>query len=165
MRTPALSRFILLVTLMLVSTFGIAGTDLHRLWDSRCAECHGHSAEFSRQFLQIKEGQLQGQHHIQNLMLFMRNHYAPADEVDAIYDMLLAQARSAPRFRDECGACHGNAADFVRTRITPQNGELFIRGSGLSVLEFMQTHRGLQQDDIDFFVNLLNRLAIEVNHP
>ena len=35
--------------LLLVSTAaGARGIDLHALWDDRCADCHGHSAEFSR---------------------------------------------------------------------------------------------------------------------
>lgn len=149
--------------LTLFSKFSTAGTDLHWLWDNRRAECHGHSADFSRQFLQVSDGQLQGAHHTQNLKLFMRNHHAPAREVEAIYTTLLAQAITAPRFKAECGNCHGSAANFIRDSMVLQNGELISRESGVSVNQFMQTPRRLKQDDIEFYMNLLTRVAGEIN--
>ena len=157
-------KYILLAMLTLFTSLSAAGTDLHWLWDNRCAECHGHSADFSRQFLQVSsDGLLQGPHHTQNLKLFMRNHYAPAAEVDAIYSMLLAQVTTAPRFRAECSNCHDSASQFIRYSIVLQNGELAGRKSGISVIQFMQTHRRLEQDDIEFFMNLLTRVAGEIS--
>jgi len=158
-----ISKCILLVMLMFVTKFSTASTDLHWLWDNRCAECHGHSADFSHKFLRVSNGQLQGPHHTRNLKLFLRNHYAPAGEVDAIYAMLLAQATTAPRFKTECSNCHGSAANFIRDSIVLQDGELKSRESGVSVHQFMQTHRRLSQDDIEFFMNLLTRVAGEIN--
>jgi hypothetical protein len=162
-RPVGISKYILIATLMLVTNFSTAGTDLHWLWDNRCAECHGHSADFSRQFLQISDGQLQGAHPTRDLKLFLRNHYAPDREVDAIYSMLLAQVTTAPRFRAECSNCHDSASQFIRNSIVLQNGELAGRKSGISIIQFMQTHRRLDQDDIEFFMNLLNRVAGEIS--
>ena len=155
-------KYILIAALMLFTNFSIADTDLHWLWDNRCAECHGHSADFSRKFLQVSDGQLRGSHHSLDLKLFMRNHYAPSGEAEAIYDMLLAQVNTAPRFQSECGKCHGHAANFVRDTIVLEDGEL-VGGSGASVNQFMQTHRRLNQDDIKFFMKLLTRVATEIN--
>ena len=162
-RTIGKSRYILFAILLLFTSFSTAGTDLHWLRDNRCAECHGHAADFSRQFLQISDGQLQGAHHTRNLKLFLRNHYAPAGEVEAIYAMLLAQVTTAPRFKAECSNCHDSASQFNRDSIIVKNGDLVSRKSGESVREFMQTHRRLKQDDIEFFMNLLARVAGEVN--
>jgi len=162
-RPIGIRNYILIATLMLVTNFSTAGTDLHWLWENRCAECHGHSADFSRKFLLVSDGQLQGPHHTQNLKLFMRNHYAPVGEVEAIYNMLLAQTTTAPRFKAECSNCHGNAANFIRNSIVLQNGDLVGRESGVSVNRFMQTHRKLKQDDIEFFISLLNRIAGEIS--
>jgi hypothetical protein len=162
-RPIGISKYILIATLMLVTNFSTAGTDLHWLWDNRCAECHGHSADFARQFLQESDGQLEGAHPTRNLKLFLRNHYAPDREVDAIYNMLLAQVNTAPRFQAECSKCHGIASNFIRDTIVLQHGELVGRGSGISVREFMQTHRRLNPDDIEFFMNLLTRIAGEIS--
>jgi hypothetical protein len=162
-RPIGISKYILIATLMLVTNFSTAGTDLHWLWDNRCAECHGHSADFSRRFLQISDGQLQGAHPTRDLKLFLRNHYAPAAEVDAIYSMLLAQVTTAPRFQAECSKCHGSAANFIRDTIVLQDGELVGRESGVSVNQFMQPHRRLNPDDIEFFMNLLTRIAGEIS--
>jgi hypothetical protein len=148
--------------LMLVTSFSTAGTDLHWLWDDRCAECHGHSGDFSRMFLRVSDGRLQGSHPTRNLKLFMRNHYAPVAEVEAIYNMLLAQVTTAPRFKSECSNCHGGAADFIRDSLVLRDGELAGRESTISVRQFMQTHRRLNQDDIEFFMDLLDRVAAEI---
>lgn len=137
-------------------------TDIHWLWDDRCAECHGHSAEFARKFLRITENQLQGKHHLRDLRLFLDNHYTPQRDVDAVYDMLQAQVKTAPRYRDECSACHGGAADFIRAAMALQEGALLIRKTKQPVDGFLQSHRGLEANDIEFFVKLLNRVASEV---
>ena len=99
-RTIGISKYILLAMLLLFTSFSTAGTDLHWLWDDRCAECSN---------------------------------------------------------------CHDSASQFNRDSIIVKNGDLVSRESGESVREFMQTHRRLKQDDIEFFMNLLARVAGEVN--
>lgn len=142
--------------------FLAVATDIHWLWDDRCAECHGHSAEFARKFLRISENQLQGKHHFRDLRLFLGNHYTPQRDVDAVYDMLQAQVKTAPRYRDECSACHGRAAAFIRAAMVLQEGVLLSRKTKQPIDGFMQSHRSLDENDIEFFVELLNRVASEV---
>ena len=141
------------------------GLDLHALWDDRCAECHGHSAEFARKYLTITGGLLQGRHHKLDLHKFLEHHYPPAGEVDSIYQMLLAQTNTPPRFSSECANCHKNAADFLRNSMVLKDGELTIRKSGASLQQFMQSHRNLSQDDIEFYMGLFTRLAREIYRP
>src|SRR5690606_5350098 len=74
--------------------------DLHRLWDGRCAECHGHSAEFARSLLTVNEGRLAGRHHRDDLATFLHNHYLAGSHVDEVYAMLLAQVVTPPRFAE-----------------------------------------------------------------
>lgn len=143
-----------------------AGSDLHWLWDDRCAECHGHSGEFARRFLRAADGELSGPHRSSdNLRNFMRHHYLPASEVDALYAMLLAQAQTKPRFQAECGKCHGSAAQLVRASTMLRAGDSLRLLSGQTVQLFLQGHRGLQTQDIDFYVSLLTRVAIETGKP
>jgi hypothetical protein len=145
----------LLLAVMSNAQVLVAGTDLHWLWDDRCAECHGHSGEFARRFLRAADGELSGPHRGKNLRNFMRHHYLQAGEVDAVYAMLLAQAQTQPRFQAECGGCHGSAAQLVRASMTLR------LLSGQTVQHFLQGHRGLQTGDIEFYVSLLTRVAIE----
>jgi hypothetical protein len=42
---------------------------------------------------------LQGPHHVNDLRRFLHNHYLAGNEVEAIYNMLLAQAINQARFR------------------------------------------------------------------
>ncbi|MGB5495017.1 MAG: hypothetical protein WBM97_11135 [Sedimenticolaceae bacterium] len=139
--------------------------DLHRLWDDRCAACHGHSGEFSRQFLRVSDGELQGPHHLHELRRFLANHYVSDNEVDAVYDMLLAQANSPPRFKNECSECHDSAANFVRHSMGFSTGVLVSQKTGRPVREFLGYHMKLSPDDVQFFADLLTRVANEIYRP
>lgn len=161
-------RILILVAGLLPLLFvqaGARGLDLHALWDDRCAECHGHSAEFARKYLTITGGLLQGRHHKLDLHKFLQHHYPPAGEVDAIYQMLLAQTSTPPRFSPECGNCHGSAAEFLRKSMILKDGELKILKSGDSLQPFLQNHRDLTREDIDFYMGLFTRLAREIYRP
>jgi hypothetical protein len=153
------------LALLSSARFLVAGTDLHWLWDDRCAECHGHSGDFTRRFLRASDGRLTGRHHSDDLREFLRHHYLPANEADAVYAMLLAQALTPPRFRAECGRCHDNAAQLVRSSTTLRAGDSLRLLSGQTVRQFLQGHRGLRSDDIDFYVALLTRVAAETGKP
>lgn len=165
MRLFAVANAALFLALIFMSNSGAYGVDLHWLWDNQCKECHGHSAEFARKFLKVTNGQLQGRHHTEDLRLFMRNHYAFDIEIDDIYDMLLAQIQTEPRFKQECGNCHGSAASFVRQSVVLQAEDLLSQESGRPIRKFLQQHRQLDTDDINFFMRLLNRVAREVYRP
>lgn len=142
-----------------------AGIDLHWLWDDRCSACHGHAGLFAREFLSVSDGRLQGRHHADDFILFLKNHYLAGHEVDAVYNMLLAQVSTQARFRSECSSCHGAAAEFVRNSLDLRNGVLYCRVGNCQVSIFLKSHRGLNPDDVEFFVNVLTRVAHEVCRP
>ena len=148
-----------------VDTFAGDGVDLHRMWDDRCAECHGHSADFARKYLSVSGNKLLGLHHTQNLKRFMHNHYVAESEVDAVYDMLRAQVSSPLRFKSECGRCHSRAAEFVRQTLRLQDNILYSRNSGSPVDLFLVGHSDMGTDDVGFFTELLTRVAREVGQP
>ena len=151
--------------LLITGKAGASGVDLHWLWDNQCAECHGHSSEFAHKFLTLSDGRLQGNHRDRSLRLFLRNHYTSNTEVDAVYQMLRAQVLTKPRFRQECGTCHGSAAAFVRQSLVLRDGVLLSRESGQPTQAFLSQHRNLGTDDVDFYLSLLNRIAREVYRP
>jgi hypothetical protein len=162
MRSIGLSLCILL---MLFFQSEAGARDSGAEWDNRCEECHGEADEFARKFLWTVDGQLQGRHHIDNLRLFMRNHYIPKHTMDAIYNMLLAQANNPTRFKTECSSCHSSAKEFVRRSIIIKAGELTGLESGISVREFLQTHQGLPQVDVEFYTRLLRRVQNDIDRP
>ena len=164
-RPLALPGIVLLGACALFAAASARAVDLHRLWDNRCGECHGHSGEFARKYLQVDGGALQGRHHKFNLRQFLDSHYPPPRQVDALYQMLMAQAATPPRFAELCAECHVSAADFMRQSLFLEQGVLTIRRNGQPVLTFMQSHRDLGEDDRRFFMRQLVRVAHEVYQP
>lgn len=146
------------------STISLGATeqvDLHALWDDRCSECHGHSADFARRFLHISDGRLQGRHHVDNLQLFISRHYSTPPQAAAIYAMLQAQVATPPLFRQQCSRCHASAASLVRSTAILRDGVLFSISSGKPVQQFLSSHRNLSEEEIDFYHRLLTRVATE----
>lgn len=129
------------------------------IWDSRCEECHGEAVEFASKYLWNVEGQLQGQHHIDDLKLFMRNHYIPDHEIETIRNMLLSQANSPERFEAECGDCHGDARQFVEKSLWVRGSGITGMESGMDVSEFLPTHQDLRPEDVAFYSKLFARIA------
>jgi len=154
-----------LTAVLLTQAVEAAGIDLHRMWDDRCFECHGHAAEFARRSLSVSSGELQGRHHVHDLRRFMHNHYVPDSEIDAVYDMLFAQASNQAKFKDDCGSCHETAAVFARRSLELRDGVLYGRESGRPIRRFLDHHRELGPDDVDFFTKILTRVAHEVYRP
>ena len=156
---------ILVICEFLLPVSADSNVDLHWLWDDRCASCHGHSAEFARQFLTVADNKLQGRHHVDDLHRFLGNHYLSGQSVDDIYAMLLAQRQQSARFKNECSRCHQIASSLVREKLIFKDGVLSVKETGTSVSKFLQSHRRLQADDVIFYTELLGRIAREVNLP
>lgn len=142
-----------------------AGVDLHRLWDDRCAECHGHAGEFARKHLALIDGTLTGRRIGRDLREFLANHYPGDADVQDIHAMLLAQASSAARFRERCSSCHQRASDLARSALVLRDGALYGRASNRRVDGFLVGHAGLAASEVPFFVQLLERVERETNRP
>lgn len=139
----------------------IAGTDLHAYWDERCLACHGHAADFSRRFLRVKEGRLLGWHHREDLVQFLRTHYAADEYAPALYAMLLAQREAEPVYREKCAGCHQRAAELVRASIVMREGRLATRRGGQDLAEFLKTHGGANADQLPGLLDTLRRVYRE----
>jgi hypothetical protein len=142
MRIYRLSITVILLALIPIES---GARDALAIWDSRCEECHGDPAEFAGKYLWDIGGQLQGQHHIDNLDLFMRNHYTPDHEIETINEMLLN--------------CHGDAREFVEQSIWVRGNGITDMKTGADIDEFLPTHQDLQPEDIVFYRKLFARIA------
>lgn len=143
---------------------GSAGAlDLHRLWDDRCQDCHGHAGPFARAFLVVADGQLYGRSPQRDLRRFLANHYLAGREVEAVYAMLQAQAQTRGQYQKQCSACHGPAARLARESLMFEQGRLHGRSSGRAVSEFLATHMALSAEEVAFYATLLERVAREVD--
>ena len=149
---------ILILPLMLIS-LETSSRDGPAIWDSRCEECHGDSAIFAGKYLWQIDGQLQGQHHVNNMDMFMRNHYIPAHEIDAINSLLLSQANRPARFAAECGECHGDINSFVEKSLWVGKESISGMESGGDVEDFLPDHRKLAPEDTRFYLKLFFRIA------
>jgi cytochrome c553 len=154
-----ISRVRIAILLLVLIPIEAGSRDAQAIWDSRCEECHGDPARFAGKYLWDIDGQLQGQHHVDNLSLFMRTHYIPDHEIDTIHAMLQARANSPLRFEAECGSCHGDVKEFVEQSIWVRGSAITGMESGVDVSEFLPTHQELKPEDIAFFRKLFARVS------
>lgn len=154
-----IARVSITLLLLVLIPFESGSRDAPAIWDSRCEECHGDPAPFAEKYLWNIDGQLQGRHHINDLDLFLHNHYLPDHEIQVINEMLLAQASSAQRYHDECGECHGDAGEFVENSLWVTRTDVTAMGIGKEIGEFLPDHRGLGPEDVIFYRKLFARIA------
>ena len=114
---------------------------------------------FASKYLWDIDGQLQGQHHIDNMKLFMGNHYIPDHEIDTIRAMLLSQANSPVRFKTECSGCHGDVKEFIEKSLWVRQGGITGMESGMDLIDFLPTHQELKPEDVTFYRKLFARIA------
>jgi hypothetical protein len=164
MRTQVRSRLLLALVIALTAFVAPAAKtlDLHEYWDRNCAGCHGHAAAFARQFLTVRNDRLLGRHHVDNLEVFLGNHYIRRDLIGPVSEMLKAQVSTEPRFSKECGSCHENAATLARHSLVLRDGLLVSRADGRPTAEFLSRHARIKQPDVAFYVDVLTRVVKEV---
>jgi hypothetical protein len=151
------------LVLMFAFQPGASARDAYASWDNRCEECHGDADAFAHKYLWVVGDQLQGRHHVDDLRLFMHNHFIPDHEIDKMREMLWAQANKMSRFADECGSCHKGVEEFVRTSISSWGDEPSGVESGIPVSRFLQTHQNLDAEDAKFFTRLINRVLSQIS--
>ena len=158
-------RPILAACWLLSMSAGSTAQDALEIWDNRCEECHGAADEFSRKYLWAIGEKLQGRHHVQDLQLFLSNHYAPDHLLDTLQSLLMQHANNTQRFEQECAGCHGAAEAFVRKSVAVKWRKLRGLESGIAVEDFLPTHQNLEAEDVEFFTLMLTRVANLVHQP
>jgi hypothetical protein len=138
------------------------GIDLHWFWDQRCHECHGHAGDFARSQLRVEQGRLVGRHHTQDLRLFLGQHQNGGAYASEMYDMLLAQAETAPLFQQKCARCHQSAAEFARSSLVEIDGVVSGRDSRRPIADILQKHGKLTSEEVPIVVESLTRVLKEV---
>lgn len=136
-----------------------AAEDLHRLFEDRCADCHGDAGPFAHEVL-AGRGLTP-----ERLARFLGRHGGAGPDAEPLAAMLLAQAETPPLFRRQCTICHGKAADFVRDHLIARDGVLVGRYTGRPVAPFLGHHAGLTAEERAFFTDLLTRVEGEVHAP
>lgn len=159
------SRRALVATLLACGpATGVAGDqiDLHLYWDARCGSCHGHAGAFARRTLRVEQGRLLGHHQGERLDLFLRQHYLNDALVAPISQMLRAQVQAPPLFEQHCSRCHDSAAQFARTALGLQQGQLVDRRQGLALADSLRRHGGLAPEQVAPLLARLRQVLTEV---
>ncbi|SOE00469.1 c-type cytochrome [Caenispirillum bisanense] len=136
-----------------------AAEDLHRLFEDRCAACHGDAGPFAHEVLAGRGLTAE------RLARFLGRHGGAGADAGPLATMLLAQAETPPLFRRQCTICHGKAADFVRDHLIRRDGILVGRYTARPVAPFLDRHAGLTPAEQAFFTDLLTRVEGEVHAP
>lgn len=155
----------MLIVLARLSPVAAADIDLHDYWDQRCKDCHGHAGAFARRFLRVKNGNLLGAHHQDDLDVFLRNHYLTDALVAPVSAMLMAQVATPPLYGEKCARCHRTAAQFARKSLVIRNGVLAGVSSARNVADYLASHGGLGPAEVRAVVDTLTRVRNEVSDP
>lgn len=129
------------------------------VWDNKCEECHGDPTQFSKKYLWNVDGRLQGQHHINDFDLYLRQHYVPDYALKSIQNLLLNAANSPLQFNSECSHCHGEISGFVKDSIWVRGNRITGLDSGKDLREFLPGHETIKTGDINFYLKLFARTA------
>ena len=156
MRIQALNITLLMLAVLLPGDGLAVARDA---WDNRCEECHGDPDKFAAKYLWIIEGKLQGRHHVDDLRLFLSNHYSPEHLLEPTLEMLSEKASTLARFTEECSECHGTPESFVRKSLVTQGRDLTGVMSSTAVDEYLKSHQQLSAEDAEFFTRLLQRVT------
>ena len=156
---------VITLTSLAVAHGSVLAWDVYDSWDSRCEECHSEAAEFSQKYLWVVDDRLQGRHHIEDMHLFMKNHYVPKHELETMTAMLKEHANKMARYEAECGECHKGAEDFVRESISTWGDGPTGVETGKPIAEYLVTHQDLGEEDAAFFVRLIERVLDQIKKP
>lgn len=80
-------------------------------------------------------------------------------ETAALYDLLLWQVKAGGKFKARCAICHVRARELGRLVLIRDGPVLRGRYSGRDMSTFLLTHGRIQTAEVDFFVQLLTRMA------
>lgn len=138
--------------------------DLHAFWDSRCANCHRHAGEFSRNHFKLKDGRLVGRNPARDICAYLIGHGAGETRAAPVCAMLTAQAETPSLFKNNCASCHETAADLARTGLVQSDGgALKGKDNGRDIAEFLTTHGKLEAGEVAIVVETLKRVYREVH--
>lgn len=152
----------ILSALLTVASGPAAPADLHAFWDDRCAECHGHAAQFARNHLKLKDGRLVGSRASRDVCQFLASHGAGPEMAQPLCAMLAAQAATPSLFKQKCAGCHQTAADLARASLVLEAGVLKGKANGKPLAGFLVSHGAVTAEEEARLVATLTRVLTEV---
>lgn len=134
--------------------------DRHRTFQEHCARCHQHAGTVGEQ-LEIADGVLRGKISERDIRAFLAAHHPPPrpGQIEALYRLLRRHAEAAGQFRERCAICHDHARELARLELIVVDGRLRGRYTGRDIGEFLANHGRLDAAGVEFFVDLLSRMA------
>lgn len=128
---------------------GAPGADFHRIFEERCASCHGHAGEFVRGALTERDGTLESLRTGRPVSEILTSHAGglEPDKVALFVEVFTAQLRSGGFYRERCDICHGRAREFARLRLIVREGRLTGRYSGRDIEAFLPGHARMTAEE------------------
>ncbi len=161
MLTTILRASGLVVFLSLVPASEAFSFDVHQFFETKCGRCHQHSGDLARQNLFIDGGVLRSRESGDDIRLFLPDHHGHPDpaETAALYETFIWQVRSGAMFKTKCAICHVRASDLARQSLVRDDDGVRGRYTGVDLGEFLVHHGRIDDDNVNFFVQLFRRLA------
>lgn len=151
--TPSIVRFLfaVLISSLTAGTAWSQEAGYHARFEAECGRCHGHSGAFSRDRLEIVDGQLVGRESGRLVERFLQRHpggLTPAD-ITLFRDVMYRQVEAGGVFREQCAICHGRAVELAAANLGITDGVLLIRYDRTPVRDFLANHGRMNEREIE----------------
>lgn len=137
-----------------------AGTlDPHRIYEQRCAGCHGpHAGDFVSENLDAVGDRLYGRKTGREVRAFLNSGHGGVrqGEIDALAGLFEGIRRSGRLFRQKCLICHDRAVILARRELVIRNGRLVGEYTDRDIAHFLLDHGRLDGDEVARMVEMLN---------
>ena len=153
--------FAVLISFLTVSTAMAQDSGYHARFEAECGRCHGHSGGFSRDRLEIVDGQLVGRERGRLVERFLQRHpggLTPAD-ITLFRDVMYRQVEAGGLFREQCAICHGRAVELAAANLGITDGVLLIRYDRTPVRDFLTIHGPLNEREIEIVYRALYEIT------
>lgn len=140
--------------------------EVHEFFEAQCGHCHQHAINVAQENLIIEHGTLRGRTSGNDIRTFLPAHFGHPnqEETSALYDLFFRQVKEGGVFKDRCTICHGSARELAHGKLIRDGDVVRGRYSGNNLTEFLSNHARIGADEVDFFIQLLARMAPTLDH-
>ncbi|MEZ5908159.1 MAG: hypothetical protein R3D31_05090 [Hyphomicrobiaceae bacterium] len=150
-----------LLAMLAIAPASAQTIDPHRVWELKCAGCHGkHSRDFAKENVRKDGGKVLATKSGKPLDRLLERHRGTRlsdGEIDALVKHFGAMLKTGWLYERKCIVCHERAVDLARLHLIEREGRLEGRYTGRDIASFLTDHGRLAPAEIATVLAMLRR--------